>query len=176
MEGDGEGGGVTGPSAEWAGPLRPHTLWTASRGTAAAPAEPAPPATRGRWRRGAPADRSLRPGAPRRRMVCAAGSDGSGSCHVEGGWGRRWGGWGRERGPESQVWGPGREGSGLAPGVLASSREVAQGTVFALALRGVCHLGQELVCYSGGLKMPTTLPPLTDFSLHFSAGSPELLP
>lgn len=87
MEGDGEGGGATGPSAEWAGPLRPHTLWTASRGTAAAPVEPAPPATRGRWRRGAPADRSLRPGAPRRRVACAAGSDGSGSCHVEGGWG-----------------------------------------------------------------------------------------
>lgn len=72
------------PSGQWAGPLGPHTLSTATRGASATRAGPAPPATRGRWRRGTVANRSLRLGARRRRAARAAGSDGSGSCHVEG--------------------------------------------------------------------------------------------
>lgn len=56
-------GGPAGPCGQWAGPLRPHTLRTSARGAAPTRGALAPPATRGRWRRGAVANRSLKPGA-----------------------------------------------------------------------------------------------------------------
>lgn len=56
-------GGKAGPSGQWAGPLRPHALRTSARDAAPTQGALAPRVTRGRWLRGAVANRSLKLGA-----------------------------------------------------------------------------------------------------------------
>lgn len=101
-EGGSRRGRGYGPSGKWAGlsrrtPSGPYP--------AAPPPEQHPRHPHGRWRRGAPANRSLRLGAPRRRTARAAGSDGSGSCHVERERGGDCGGWGTITGSRIPVLG-----------------------------------------------------------------------
>ncbi|XP_057359232.1 elastin-like [Manis pentadactyla] len=123
---EGVGGGVaTAPSGSGLGSLPPHTLRTSSRGSAAG-AAPAPPPSRPLAER-----RSCQPlteaGHPAQARCPAAGSDGSGSCHVERERGGDCGGCGMMTGSRvpglgsragrftADLWGPGFE-QGHVPG------------------------------------------------------------
>jgi hypothetical protein len=169
-------GGQGGCSGQWPA-LGLHTLRTAlRRATAAtAAARPAPPATRGRWRIADGANRSQSPRTPRRRTARAAGSDGSGFCHVEEERGCDGGGWEPERSP-----GAFREGLAGRWGP-ASTSVVSEGLVPALVMqRGLSSwLGVGMSLRRGReiLKMlPATLPSVRNFSLYFLASFPGLLP
>lgn len=176
-EGDEEGARRPGlRGVRWTSPAaRPQT---AARGAAAA--GPTPPATRGRWRCGAAANR-FEARRPRRRAIGAAGSDGSGSCHVEGvgagsGGGSGGGGWGRRRGwgPASGVPRPGSRRRAFGSGLRGPASRWA-GRLPCVRVR-VRRLGEELPRPSGRVNPPPAASPPAASRPFVSRSVPEGLP